>query len=61
MQDTAYHENTCQVRAGHNTYVMASPCNPAINIVHLTGDTNITVTLRALDDELETAHQLTGL
>lgn len=61
IRDTAYNEDTSQIRAGHGAHVMASLRNLAINILRLNGHTNITAALRHYGRDPQRAVKLTGL
>lgn len=61
IRDTAYQEDTSQVRTGTAARTMATFRNLAISILRLAGHTNITATLRAYARHPELALELTGL
>lgn len=61
IRDTAYQEDTSQVRTGTAARTMAAFRNLAISMLRLAGHANITATLRAYARHPELALELTGL
>lgn len=61
IRDTAYDEDTSQVRTGNAARAMAVFRNLAISILRLAGHTNLTATLRAYNRHPDLALELTGL
>lgn len=61
VRDTAYREDTSQVRTNTAARAMATIRNLAISIHRLAGHTNITATLRAYARNPELALEITGL
>lgn len=61
IRDTAYQEDTSQVRTGTAARTMAAFRNLAISMLRLAGHTNITATLRAYGRHPELALELTRL
>lgn len=61
IRDTAYTEDTSQIRTGTAAHAMASIRNLAISIHRLAGHTNITATLRHYGRDPQLAADLTGL
>ena len=61
VRDTAYSEDTSQIRTGNAAHVMATLRNLAISIHRLAGTTNITSALRAAMRNPRIARNLTGL
>jgi predicted transposase YbfD/YdcC len=61
VRDTAYSEDTSQIRTGNAAHVMATLRNLAISIHRLAGTTNITSALRAAMRDPRIARNLTGL
>lgn len=59
--DTAYDEDTSQIRAGKSAHVMATIRNLAISVYRLAGHTNIIATLRHYGRDPQLAADLTGL
>ena len=61
IRDTAYSEDTSQVRKGTTAHLMASLRNLAISIHRLTGEPNITAAIRHYGRDPHLAAELTGL
>lgn len=61
VRDTAYAEDTSQIRTGTAAHVMAGLRNLAISIHRLAGHTNITAALRHYARDPKRAAELTGL
>lgn len=61
IRDTAYSEDTSQIRKGTTAHFMASLRNTAISLHRITGQTNITATLRHYGRHPHLATELIGL